>query len=129
MARVFGHPTRTLAAVLGVLQGTVCVKAQDIPCSTTSRCWWSTTSRCSCARSAGMPTHGNGLISVPKLMAYMSELLPLLTQDNGERIASMEVRFQNALFVSGSVWCSPSNLRGPAIRVRTFVMDHGLWRR
>ena len=47
-----------------------------------------------------MPTHGNGLISVPNLMAYMSKLLPLLTQDYGERIASMEVRFQNALFVS-----------------------------
>jgi hypothetical protein len=47
-----------------------------------------------------MPTHGNGLISVPNLMAYMSKLLPLLTQDNGERIASMEVRFQNAFFVS-----------------------------
>jgi hypothetical protein len=47
-----------------------------------------------------MPTLGNGLISVPNLMAYMSKLLPLLTQDNGERIASMEVRFQNALFVS-----------------------------
>ena len=30
MARVFGHPTRTLAAVLGVLLGTVCVKAQGI---------------------------------------------------------------------------------------------------
>ena len=101
MARVFGHPTRTLAVVLGVLLGTVCVKAQDIPCSTTSRCSWLTTSRCSCARSAGMPTHGNGLISVSNLMAYMSKLLPPLTQDNGERMPSVEVRFQNTLFVSG----------------------------
>jgi hypothetical protein len=30
MARVFGHPTRTLVAVLGLLLGSVCVKAQDI---------------------------------------------------------------------------------------------------
>ena len=99
MARVFGHPTRTLAAVWrpprhGLYQSPrhPLLYKQSVLVVDHIKVFLRALRRDADTR--------HGLISVPNLMAYMSKLLPLLTQDNGERIASMEVRFQNALFVS-----------------------------